>query len=567
MWFNLQTNEAFEMPANATDMGIGPQYTGTQFALVTTFITGSESMLYFPSVSQLRFISVVVTPSVYFTDGEGQTLMDAAAVVASSSTDAEGDLRRALFAASVTSVVIFLVGFLAAHVVARELNRPMERLLTAIRRLRALDFRESYRHPDDEARSELSDSISEAASAGGSARGSANASKTVSSSLSRGGRRRQALGAAMKSLVHRSAEPEPTHLSRVVELAEVQQTFAALRQTFRVIERFIPRSVVVQILRNENSARELRVESRVVTVFFSDLAGFTSVAEKLRPAELLTFLTRYLTVMSRVVECYEGTVAEIQGDGILAFWNTPDHVSAHAAKACAAAVAQQKAMVELGEEFAPLLKKYALPPLRSRMGLHTGRVLTGNIGSLYKLKYGCLGDAVNLGARLEGICKLYGASIICSADTCNLLPPKTFMCRKLDRVRVKGKTEPTDLFEVIAVVGQFDSVRKATYVREDMVEIEVSVRSTFTPSEPIDTATQRAVARYEAALAAFQLGDMPAARAALSPSDPPDDVDRRIAEDEAAHLLLQRIHDAPVAEDGTLPEDWDGVLSLLEKHF
>jgi hypothetical protein len=66
---------------------------------------------------------------------------------------------------------------------------------------------------------------------------------------------------------------------------------------------------------------------------------------------------------------------------------------------------------------------------------------------------------------------------------------------------------------------------------------------------------------------AFQLGDMPAARAALSPSDPPDDVDRRIAEDEATRLLLRRIHDAPIAEDGALPEDWDGVLSLLDKHF
>jgi hypothetical protein len=107
--------------------------------------------------------------------------VEAAQVVASSSMDAQGDLRRALFAAAVTSVAIFLVGFLMVPVVARELNRPMERLLTAIRRLRALDFRESYRHPDDEARSEVSESTSEAASASASAGGSANANKSVSS--------------------------------------------------------------------------------------------------------------------------------------------------------------------------------------------------------------------------------------------------------------------------------------------------------------------------------------------------------------------------------------------------
>ncbi len=194
MWFNLLTYEPFDPPANVY---VEPQYITDQFALVTTFITGSQSMLYFPSASQLTFISVVVTPSMYLTDNEGRTLVMARAEVASSSSDAQADLQKAYVSAAVTSVVIFFAGMLAAHLVARELNRPMERLLTAIRRLRALDFRESYRHPDDEARSELSASTSEAASAGASAAGSANASKTPSSSLSRGGRRRQALGAAM----------------------------------------------------------------------------------------------------------------------------------------------------------------------------------------------------------------------------------------------------------------------------------------------------------------------------------------------------------------------------------
>jgi len=140
-------------------------------------------------------------------------------------------------------------------------------------------------------------------------------------------------------------------------------------------------------------------------------------------------------------------VAEILGDGLLVFWNTPGDVYQHAARACEAALAQQEALVLLNAE----LRALGMPQLAIRIGLHTGPVLSGNIGSHKKMKFGCMGDAVNIASRLEGLCKFYGISVICSAATHAGLPPDSgIICRRLDLVQLKGKREPTSIYEVMA---------------------------------------------------------------------------------------------------------------------
>jgi len=140
-------------------------------------------------------------------------------------------------------------------------------------------------------------------------------------------------------------------------------------------------------------------------------------------------------------------VAEILGDGLLVFWNTPGDVYQHAARACEAALAQQEALVLLNAE----LRALGMPQLAIRIGLHTGPVLSGNIGSHKKMKFGCMGDAVNIASRLEGLCKFYGISVICSAATHAGLPPDSgIICRRLDLVQLKGKREPTSIYEVMS---------------------------------------------------------------------------------------------------------------------
>eukprot|EP00913_Durusdinium_trenchii_P025575 g24004.t1 len=234
---------------------------------------------------------------------------------------------------------------------------------------------------------------------------------------------------------------------RILEINELSHGFCRLSHSIETFARFVPDSVVRRLISGDPKASRLHVSRKEVSIMFSDVRDFTSISEELVQDDLILLLTVYLSVMTRIIESFEGVVGEILGDGILAFWNTPDDVEDHAAKACAAALSQQQALGPLNEEF----QKLGLPPLAIRIGIHTGEVLTGNIGCLSgKMKFGCMGDPVNLASRLEGLCKTYGVGVLCSAATKDRLPPGDgFVCRKLDLVQVKGKKEPTVIYEVI----------------------------------------------------------------------------------------------------------------------
>lgn len=184
---------------------------------------------------------------------------------------------------------------------------------------------------------------------------------------------------------------------------------------------------------------------------FSDVQDWTSISEKLRQRDLLLVLVLYLSWMTRIVEAFKGVVSEILGDGLLVYFNTPDDVPRHAARACASALAQQHALGALNQEFESL----GLPMLSIRIGIHTGQVLSGNIGSETKMKFGCMGDSVNLAARLEGLCKFYRVGVLISKNTKDQLPADAgFVFRRLDLVQVKGRVEPTWIYELIGRVGK-----------------------------------------------------------------------------------------------------------------
>eukprot|EP00442_Polarella_glacialis_P051713 CAMPEP_0115048274 /NCGR_PEP_ID=MMETSP0227-20121206/469_1 /TAXON_ID=89957 /ORGANISM="Polarella glacialis, Strain CCMP 1383" /LENGTH=1136 /DNA_ID=CAMNT_0002431663 /DNA_START=66 /DNA_END=3476 /DNA_ORIENTATION=+ len=286
--------------------------------------------------------------------------------------------------------------------------------------------------------------------------------------------------------------------ARLREVGQLQTAFCRLSRGIEAFARFVPDSVVKSIVSGDETATDLHMERKEVTIMFSDIAGFTGIAEKLSQRDLLYLLTRYFSIMIRIIEHYEGVVAEILGDGLLVFWNTPDDVEFHAGKACAAAVAQQQALAPFNAE----LGRLGLPSIEIRIGINTGVVLTGNFGSEMKMKFGCMGDPVNLASRLESLCKHYGVSTIVSEATHALLPKDAnFFCRKLDLVRVKGRGEATLIYELMGQDAihlpavrspssslsdhSFGSSRfkdPAEVAQEAMLSSQQSLKDTYAPS-------------------------------------------------------------------------------------
>ncbi|CAJ1429419.1 unnamed protein product [Effrenium voratum] len=252
--------------------------------------------------------------------------------------------------------------------------------------------------------------------------------------------------------------------SRILDVAELQTAFCRLARGIGTFARFVPETVVRNIVRlGDHRATRLEVSRREVTIMCTDIAGFTSITEKLVQRDLLYILVRYFSVMMRVVELYGGVVSEILGDGLIVFWNAPDTVDDHSGKACAAALTQQQALQMVNEE----LQILELPSLTIRIGIHTGSSLIGNIGSKTKMKYGCLGDTKQLAMKLEDLCKHYGVNVICSSATKTSTIPEMFLFRELDYMQVQNDSDPITLFEVIC---------------RDVPEIEEAMRAATRPS-------------------------------------------------------------------------------------
>jgi adenylate cyclase len=187
-----------------------------------------------------------------------------------------------------------------------------------------------------------------------------------------------------------------------------------------------------------------------MTVLFSDVCSFTAISEKLSPADLSALMNEYLTAMTEVLQKYRGTIDKYIGDAIMAFWGAPLEDPNHAENAVLAALEMQARAVRLRETFV----EKGWPELYLGIGVNTGIMNVGNMGSKFRMAYTVMGDAVNLGARLEGLSRQYGVDIIVGEDTSSRLPGIVF--RELDRVRVKGRNEPVTIYEPLGVQGRLD---------------------------------------------------------------------------------------------------------------
>lgn len=186
-------------------------------------------------------------------------------------------------------------------------------------------------------------------------------------------------------------------------------------------------------------------ETREITALFTDLAGFTSIAEAMTAQDLVALLNDYLTHMSGEISEHAGVLDKFIGDAIVAFWGAPVNDDLHAQHAVACALAMQKTLRNLRTEW----EKCGLPLLNMRIGINTGHAVVGNVGSIDRLDYTMIGDTVNLAARLEGANKYYGSEILISEFTFQRVK-KMFVCRELDSVRVQGKQQSVAVYEVLA---------------------------------------------------------------------------------------------------------------------
>ncbi|MBF0212426.1 MAG: adenylate/guanylate cyclase domain-containing protein [Magnetococcales bacterium] len=205
---------------------------------------------------------------------------------------------------------------------------------------------------------------------------------------------------------------------------------------------------VVDILVKDPSKLSLGGEQREMTAFFSDVAGFSSISEKLTPQELVQLLNEYLTAMCDIISRYDGTVDKFEGDAIIAFWGAPLDQPDHAALACCAAVDMNAHMVTMREK----LLAEGRPGMSVRMGLNSGPMVVGNMGSKQRMDYTIMGDAVNLAARLEGANKFYASDIMVSGATYEQAKDRV-EARPLDVVRVVGKKEPVPIYQLLAHKG------------------------------------------------------------------------------------------------------------------
>lgn len=221
------------------------------------------------------------------------------------------------------------------------------------------------------------------------------------------------------------------------------------RQLAGLFGQYVPPELVDEMSKDP-TAFTLEGESREMTVLFSDVRGFTTISEGLDPKQLTQLMNEFLTPMTHIIHHSRGTIDKYMGDAIMAFWGAPLHDDNHARHALQAAMEMVQKLAELQVQF----KAKGWPAINIGVGLNTGIMTVGNMGSEFRMAYTVMGDAVNLGSRLEALTKNYGVQIIVSEFTKEQAPD--FIYRELDVVRVKGKDKPVTIFEPICGLDEQD---------------------------------------------------------------------------------------------------------------
>ena len=313
-------------------------------------------------------------------------------------------------------------------------------------------------------------------------------------------------------------ESTPPIRSRVIEINSMVEQLESMRSGLRSFQKYVPAELVRRLMARGVDA-ELGGAQQELTVFMSDIEGFTSMSEVVAPDALVHHLSEYLTVVADCLHRSGATVDQYIGDAVLAFWNAPEPTHDHAQRACEAALAAQAAIATLNRQWQAQGLSLVF---RTRIGINTGQAIVGNIGSDDRMSYTAIGDQINLASRLESANKFYGTSVLLTQHTRDQLRAGSFVTRRVDQLVVYGKTVPIRVYEL---VGHWDQVPAA-------------VRAT--------------VDDYEAAFTLYQQRAFDAAIARLQPH--PDDPPSRVL---LARCLVYR--------EQPPPADWDGSFLFTSK--
>ncbi len=294
----------------------------------------------------------------------------------------------------------------------------------------------------------------------------------------------------------------------------------AKRQFTELFGQYVPPELVDEMARNPEGY-SMAGRNAEMTVLFSDVRNFTSISEGLDPKELTALMNEYLGAMTLVIRRHRGTLDKYIGDAIMAFWGAPLADPLHARHAVLVALEMQEAVVKLAQPF----MARGWPVLKIGIGVNSGTMTVGDMGSPVRKSYTVMGDAVNLGARLEGITKEYGVGIAVGEQTMALCPDIVF--RELDKVRVKGKATAVSIYEPLGLAGS------------------------------VDESTLAALALWHEALAAYRQQHWDAADQILQG-----------LQQQTPESPLYRLYRERIAEQAQLPAkagDWDGVTTFKTK--
>jgi adenylate cyclase len=306
------------------------------------------------------------------------------------------------------------------------------------------------------------------------------------------------------------------HPSRLAEIENLSSAIGDMAQGLAAFRKYIPADLVKRLISDGNGAR-LGGAIRPMSVMFIDLAGFTGMSERLGD-RIIPLLSRYFDAVSARIQQQGGTIDKFIGDAVMAFWGAPAANPDHAVDCCRAALACQRAMEEAG------LVDDGGQPVKIRIGINSGDMLVGNIGSEVRLNYTVIGDAVNIASRLESTNKVYGSTIIVGPET-RRQAGDHIVVRELDRLAVYGRAGGLQIYELLAMAGELAGVPDW-------------------------------VTSYEAGLTAWRAGDFAAATDAFEKT-----IELR-GHDAASSLMIERCRHQIANPIG---EDWDGTTVARTK--
>ncbi len=286
-----------------------------------------------------------------------------------------------------------------------------------------------------------------------------------------------------------------------------------------VFGKYVSPVVIDNLIKNPDKIN-LGGEKRNITIFFSDIRGFTSISERIAPEELVRLLNEYLTEMTSIIMKDQGLVDKYMGDAIMAFWGAPLDQPNHAEMACSSSLEMMDKLRELQKKW----KKEGIPSFDIGIGLNSGDAIVGNMGSASRFDYTAMGDNVNLASRMEGLNKTYGTNIIITENTLKIVKDK-FETRELDVVKVKGKKKPIFIYELLSQKDQL-SKKQRDFIRLYEAGLELYFKKKWKP----------AIKSFQEAL--------------------------KLMGDNASHVFITRcqrfLKNPP-------PEDWDGVWEMETK--